>query len=199
MKKFDCHFPTVIYQKDNPKLISESIKIEAKRICFNQGDYAFQSKCISTIKTNNNILELPDFYRIKKIIEESIQEYCKYMKFDMNKSYQIKDSWLNYYQPGMYQESHIHHNSLISGVLYIIGSGLADFYVSSPFYNQQSLLPTFNHENDSFANYNYETVDGRILLFMSSTLHATRPTDKEKVSLSFNITEHKQTHDESAL
>ena len=187
MSNFDALFPTIIYKKDNPKLISESVKILAKRICFEQGDYAFQSKCISTIKTNNNILELPDFYRIKKSVEESIKEYCKYMKFDMNQSYQIKDSCLNNYQPGMYQETHIHHNSLLSGVVYIIGSGLADFYVSNPFYNQQPLLPCFNHENDSFANYNYETFDGRTLLFMSSTLHATRPTDREKISLSFNV------------
>lgn len=187
MNKFDSLFPTVIYKKDNPKLINDSLKIISKKICFEQGDYAFQSKCISTIKTNNNILELPDFHIIKNEVEESIKEYCKYMKFDMNKSYQIQNSWLNYYQPGMYQESHIHHSSLISGVIYIVGSGLADFYVSSPFYNQQSILPCFNHENDSFANYNYETFDGRILLFMSSTLHATRPTNNEKISLSFNI------------
>jgi len=187
MNNFDTLFPTIIYKKDNPKLVSESAKILAKRICFEQGDYAFQSKCISTIKTNNNILEIPDFYRIKKAVEESIKEYCKYMKFDMTKTYQIKDSWLNYYQPGMYQETHMHHNSLISGVVYIVGSGLADFYVSNPFYNQQPILPCYDHKDHSFANYNYETFDGRILLFMSSTLHATRPTNNEKISLSFNI------------
>ena len=77
MSNFDTLFPTIIYKKDNPKLISESVKILAKKICFEQGDYAFQSKCISTIKTNNNILELPDFYRIKKAVEESIKESIK--------------------------------------------------------------------------------------------------------------------------
>ena len=186
MKNFDTLFPTIIYKKDNPKLISESAKILAKRICFEQGDYAFQSKCISTIKSNNKILDLPDFYRIRKAVDESIQEYCKYMKFDMTKSYQIRDSWLNYYQPGMYQETHIHHNSLISGVVYIIGSGLADFYVKSPIIDHQSILPEFKNY-DEFENYNYETIDGRILLFLSSTFHATRPTDREKISLSFNV------------
>ena len=108
------------------------------------------------------------------------------MKFDMNQSYQIKSSWLNYYQPGMYQETHIHHNSLLSGVVYIIGSGLADFYVKSPIVDHQPILPNFQ-DNNSFENYNYETLDGRILIFMSSTFHATRPTDREKISLSFNI------------
>ena len=187
MSNFDTLFPTIIYKKDNPKLISESVKILAKKICFEQGDYAFQSKCISTIKTNNNILELPDFYRIKKAVEESIKEYCKHMKFDMTKTYQIKDSWLNYYQPGMYQETHINHSSLLSGVVYIIGSGLADFYVKSPIMDHQPILPSFQDNNNSFENYNYETLDGRILIFMSSTFHATRPTDREKISLSFNI------------
>ena len=59
--------------------------------------------------------------------------------------------------------------------------------MSSPFYNQQSILPKFKDKNHSFANHNYDTIDGRILLFLSSTQHATRPTDKEKISLSFNI------------
>ncbi len=87
----------------------------------------------------------------------------------------------------MYQETHIHHNSLLSGVVYIIGSGLADFYVKSPVSDHQPILPDFIDERNSFENYNYETIDGRILLFLSSTFHATRPTDREKISLSFNI------------
>lgn len=186
MRSFDTLFPTIIYRKDNPNLITESTKIISKKICFEQGDYAFQSKCISTVKTNNKILDLPDFHEIKKTVENSILEYCKYMKFDTSKPYQIKDSWLNYYQPGMYQETHIHHNSLISGVIYIIGSGLADFYVKSPIVDHQPILPEFKNYEE-FENYNYETKDGRILLFLSSTFHATRPTDREKISLSFNI------------
>jgi|5B_taG_2_1085324.scaffolds.fasta_scaffold111864_1 uncharacterized protein (TIGR02466 family) len=185
--KIDTLFPTTIYRKDCPRLISESLKITARRICLNEGDYEFQSKCISTVRTNCNILEHPEFFRVRKEITKSIQEYCEYLKLDISRKFRVRESWLNCYQPGMYQEGHIHHNSLISGVLYILGSGTADFYVSSPFYNQQSILPEFKDKNHNFANYNYDTIDGRILLFLSSTQHATRPTDKEKISLSFNI------------
>jgi uncharacterized protein (TIGR02466 family) len=185
--KVDTLFPTTIYVKDCPRLIKESLKITARRICLNEGKNEFQSQCISTIRTNSNILNHPDFFKVRKEITKSIQEYCEYLKLDMSKPFRVRDSWLNYYQPGMYQENHIHHNSLISGVLYILGSGAADFYVSSPLHNQQSILPEFRDKHHSFENHNYETIDGRILMFLSSTLHATRPTDREKISLSFNI------------
>ena len=185
--KIDSLFPTTVYVNDCRRLVSESLKITAKRICLEKGEHAFQSQCISTINTECNILNHPDFFKVRNQVSKSIEEYCKYLKLDLSKTYRVKESWLNYYRPGMYQENHIHHNSLISGVLYIVGSGVADFYVSSTLANQQPILPTFDHDNHGFQNYNYETLDGRILLFLSSTQHATRPTDKEKISLSFNI------------
>lgn len=182
----DTLFPTTIYTKDCRNLISEDHKTTAKAICFENGDYEFQSKCISTVRSNLNVLEHPRFDKIKNQINSSIKDFAAYLKLDTSKSYEVEESWLNYYQPGMYQEEHIHHGSLISGVIYIIGSGTADFYVKSPLSDMQSILPVFEH-NSEFENYNYDTIDGRILLFLSSTKHATRPTDKEKISLSFNI------------
>jgi len=186
MSNFDTLFPTIIYKKDNPNLVSDDLKSLARKICFENGDYEFQSKCISTIRTYQKVLDLPEFQEIKTEIQNSIKEYCEYNKFDMSLDYQITSSWLNYYQPGMYQETHIHHSSFLSGVVYIIGSGMADFYVKSPIMDHQPILPRFEC-NSEFENYNYETHDGRILLFMSSTFHATRPTPNEKISLSFNV------------
>jgi len=44
MSNFDTLFPTIIYKKDNPNLVSDDLKSLTRKICFENGDYEFQSK-----------------------------------------------------------------------------------------------------------------------------------------------------------
>lgn len=181
-------FPTVIYQKDNKNLVSNHIIKASKDICKKYGRDTFITKCTTTVETYENVLDLPEFCNIRTFVINGLSDYINFMGFDKTKNYQIKGSWLNYYNPGDLQELHMHHHSMISGCFYILANEEYDFYVRSSSYNQQALLP-FNEIENEYNQHTskFQTTTGKLILFMSSCLHGTIQTEKERISLSFNI------------
>lgn len=181
-------FPTVIYQKDNENLVNKHIIKISKDICKEYGKNSFITKCLTTVETYGNVLDLPEYEDIRTFIISGISDYVNFMGFDKTKNYKIKGSWLNYYSPGDLQELHIHHDSMISGCFYILASDQKDFYVRNPSYNQQAFLPFVESQNEYNENtVTFKTSTGKLILFMSSCLHGTIQSDKERISLSFNV------------
>jgi hypothetical protein len=181
-------FPTVVYQKDDSNLITKEVIKKSRHICSKYGKNTFITKCITTVETFPNILEEPEFAQIKKFVIQSITDYITFMGFSKNKKYEISGSWLNYYKPGETQEMHIHHDNMISAVFYIIANNQQDFYVRNPSYHQQPILPFLDYENEyNQNNVIFNTFPGKLILFMSSTFHGTMSTNKERLSLSFNV------------
>jgi uncharacterized protein (TIGR02466 family) len=181
-------FPTVIYQKNNKKLINQKIIKKSKEICKQYGENIFITKCLTTVYTYPNVLNLPEYSKIKEFITSGVSDYINFMQFDKTKEYKIKGSWLNYYEPGNLQELHMHHDSMISGCFYILANDENDFYVRSSSYTQQAILP-FNEVENEYNQYttSFKTFSGNLILFMSNCLHGTVPSQKERISLSFNI------------
>ena len=181
-------FPTVIYEKKSADLINKEIIDKSMSLCKDYGKNSFITKCLTTVSTFDSVLELPEFQDIKLFILESVSEYLNFMKFDSKREYKISGSWLNYYKPGDLQELHIHHDSMVSGSFYILANEEKDFYIRSPYYNQQAILP-FNEVETEYNQHTHRiiTSPGKLLTFMSSTLHGTIQSDKERLSLSFNI------------
>jgi len=107
------------------------------------------------------------------------------------KAIDIRESWLNFYQPGDSQEIHNHvhavHPSFISGSLYIEApkdSGDIKFY--HPNFN--TAVVTTEQGLETFeASYTPEPY--KIVLFRSHVPHSvtTNNSNKERISLSFNI------------
>jgi len=182
-------FPTVIYEKKSSDLINKKIVDKSMSLCKEYGKNSFITNCLTTVLTFDNVLELPEFKEIKFFILESVSEYLNFMKFDKKREYKISASWLNYYKPGDLQELHIHHDSMVSGSFYLVANDEKDFYIRSPQYNQQAILP-FNEVETEYNQYTHTiiTSPGKLLVFMSSTLHGTIQSKKERLSLSFNIT-----------
>lgn len=181
-------FPTVIYQKDSTNLVNPNIIKKSKSICEEYGKNTFITSCLTTVETFPNVLDLNEFEDIRNFIINGVSEYINFMGFDKTINYKISGSWLNYYNPGDLQELHMHHNSMISGCFYLLSNGENDFYVRNPSYTQQPLLPFLEVDNEYNQNtITFKSTKGKLLLFMSSTLHGTIPTKKERISLSFNI------------
>jgi len=183
-------FPTVIYENYDSTLIDSDLIKFSKNICLKHGKKNFITNCLSTLelKEYENILELKEFCNIKSYIIENIFNYFDFMKFKTDINYQFTSSWLNYYHPGDYQELHIHHNNMISGVFYLIANNEKDFYFRSQLFHQQPILP-YNQKDNEYNQYseNIETFGGKLLLFMSGYLHGTLPSKQERMSISFNI------------
>ena len=100
----------------------------------------------------------------------------------------ITQSWVNYLQPGLSIDRHMHSNSLISGVLYIQAKRELDricFYRNS----FAQLLASV----DQFNIYNALSVCcpvgvGDLILFPSALFHDVGPTTgaHDRISLAFN-------------
>ena len=181
-------FPTVVYTNDNSEIITEEHKELSKQLCHQHGKHAFITKCLTTVNTFDRVLDLPEFLSIRKYAIQGITDYIRFMSFDLNRNYKINGSWLNCYEPGYLQEPHMHHDSMISGVIYITGSNQKDFYFRSPNLNTQPSLPFIEKQTEyNQTDCRYESIDGRIILFMSGALHGTLPVDTERISLSFNV------------
>jgi uncharacterized protein (TIGR02466 family) len=181
-------FPTVIYQKDSKNLISKDIIKKSRSICKEYGKNTFITECLTTVETYQNVLDLKEFEDIRNFIITGVSEFINFMGFDKTRNYKIGGSWLNYYAPGNLQELHMHHNSMISGCFYLLSNGESDFYVRNPSYTQQPLMPFLEVENEYNQNtVTFKSAEGKLILFMSSVLHGTIPTKKERISLSFNI------------
>lgn len=179
-------FPCQVMYKESDLVNDNIIKI-AKNVATKYSDTPFYSKCISTVRTKNDILELPEFQHIKQFLGNLIYVYCDQMRIECSKL-KILDSWLNLYEEHGYQDLHNHQDSMISGVFWIKSSGEKDFILQSPWSLMQPKIPNYIEQNLSNC-YNVEinSLVGKGIVFMSHMLHRTLPTKEERISLSFNV------------
>lgn len=169
-------FPTVVYHKDNSNLITKEIKELSKNYCYQYGKHVFITKCLTTVDSLDTVLDLPEFLDVRNYVIQGISDYIRFMNFDSTKTYKLNGSWLNYYEPGYLQEPHIHHDSMISGILYITGSNQKDLYFKNPNLNTQPSLPFVEKRTEyNEMDYSYESIDGRMIIFMSGSMrHSSR-------------------------
>ena len=180
-------FPTMVMYKDYPNLITKQLQDYSRNILKEYGNKPFYSPCISTVQTYSDILELPEYQEIKQSIIDTVSVYTNTLKID-NNNLSFLDSWLNLYNQHGYQDLHNHHDSMLSGVFYIKSVGNKDFVFQSPWHFQQAKLPNYTEQNlKNSHNIEYNSLEGRLIIFMSNTLHRTLPATEERISLSFNI------------
>ena len=180
-------FPTRIVYKDKPMLITDTVLIKAREILDMHKDKPFYSPCNSTVKTYAQVLELPEFKEIKQFVSEVVSVFFNVHKIDPT-GLNFLDSWLNHYTIGGYQDLHNHHDSMLSGVIYLESAGEKDFVLQAPWHFQQPKLPNYLEQTvDNSHNVDYTTPVGRAIIFMSHALHRTLPATESRISLSFNI------------
>jgi uncharacterized protein (TIGR02466 family) len=144
---------------------------------------------------NHNILNEKIFEDIKEKIENNISSYLfdflKYEKFDLNHCL----SWINRHDPGDWSHPHSHHNSFISGILYLSfpneKCGKTTFSMSEcfPTYTSPSISPD-TVESNIFNSYKFtiEVIENDLVLFPSHLYHevSKNDSDKTRYSLAFN-------------
>ena len=180
-------FPTVVLYKDAPELVTDLVLKKAREILHDHADNPFYSPCNSTVKTFGQVLNLEEFAGIKQFISECVAVFLDVNKINASKL-DFLDSWLNHYTVGGYQDLHMHHNSMLSGVVYLESSGDKDFVLQAPWHFQQPRLPDYLENNlNNSHNVEYNSNVGRAIIFMSHALHRTLPATASRISLSFNI------------
>jgi uncharacterized protein (TIGR02466 family) len=145
---------------------------------------------------DKNVLDRPEFKGIHDLVMNEVNLYTRDV-FRVNKSieFYITNSWVNVHRRGDYCVPHNHHNSLISGVLYL---HVTDTSGDVVFYRDgQSLIPfppALDLEMDSFNIYNcknwgHKPRTNENCLVPSVVKHSVEPneSDEQRWCLAFNV------------
>ncbi len=146
--------------------------------------------------TDKNVLDRPEFAGIRRIVMEQIDVYAREILL-VNESieFYVTNSWINVYRRGEQAGAHMHHNSLISGVLYLNATDAGgDIVFHRDVQSQVPFPPALDLDFDSFNIYNckswgYKPKTNDICLFPSVVSHSVEPNDSDEPrwSLAFNV------------
>ena len=155
-----------------------------KRSGWNNGDISVDTK----------ILESEECLKIKSIIEQELEHFIDALGIRADLKFSIKNSWAVRHHLNDWSQSHIHSNSLFSGILYLkvdsnsgninfrksqnTGLGLASIripYTESNIFNLESYVIT--------------PVENQLVLFPSTLQHSVdiNMSENERYAISFNV------------
>lgn len=145
---------------------------------------------------DKNVLDRPEFAGVREIVLREIGAYAHdVLAVDRNIEFYVTNSWVNVHKRGHQAGAHMHHNSLVSGVLYLRTnerSGNLVFHrevqTHVPFPPALDLdMTAFNIYNCKSWGYQPKTND--ICLFPSVVSHSVDPneSDEDRWCLAFNV------------
>lgn len=144
---------------------------------------------------DKNVLERPELGHIRAVIEREI-EFCARDLYALTTDveFYITNSWVNIYGRGDQAGAHMHHNSLLSGVLYLQATDAGGEIVFHKDMQSQVPFPLAidpdvvaqNIYNCKSWGYKPQTND--ICIFPSALSHSVLPnaSDEARWSLAFN-------------
>jgi len=190
-------FPTVIQVTDvedseafNEHLLKELDKI--RKTTENSLPPSWSCTLYTTIASGFSLLEREEFAGLGNIIIEEATKFANTLRLDLeHHALKLNECWVNIYGLNDSQESHIHQNSVISGIYYVKApKGCAEVLFHSPMADSMLEPPTSEVVSHNTSIVAFTPQPGRIILFRSSLRHSVRanPVEKERVSIAFNIT-----------
>lgn len=142
------------------------------------------------------ILNRPDFSHIHALVMQHIHVYTRdILCVNPCAEFYITNSWINVHKRGDAAGAHIHHNSIISGVLYLaVNEKSGDLVFHRDTLSLLPFPPTIDLEMDSFNIYNcenwsYTPTTNDICLFPSLVNHSANPNEsgEDRWCLAFNV------------
>lgn len=136
------------------------------------------------------VLEKERLSNIKMLVEEALNDYLHQVYEPIN-DLKLKStiSWLNFTEKNQYHHKHNHHNSFVSGCLYINADRKSDCIV----FTKRATGDNFQLQSSEYNPFNSNefTVPvgtGDLVLFPSNLIHSVPKTnhDYTRVSLAFN-------------
>jgi uncharacterized protein (TIGR02466 family) len=145
---------------------------------------------------DKRVLDRPEFGHVRAIVMKELDRYTREL-LAVNKriEFYITDSWINVHRRGHTAGPHVHHNSLISGVLYLQAPpNSGDLVFHRELLSLVPFPPALDLDVDSFNIYNckswgFKPTTNDICLFPSVVMHSVDPSesDEERWSLAFNV------------
>jgi uncharacterized protein (TIGR02466 family) len=154
------------------------------------GSYSFLSS------VDKKVLHRPEFKHVHDIVMREIEIYTReLLAVSRSVEFYITDSWINRYRRGQAAGPHLHHNSLISGVLYLHAADrCGDLVFHRDVLSLIPFPPALDLDIDKFNIYNCKSwghtpKTNDICLFPSVVSHSVDPneSDEERWCLAFNV------------
>ena len=163
--------------------------------CLELRDSGFPNRRLSNVggwqSDNIDLLQFPEFNSAYEIILSCMEEVrvSIHHKFKL----MIDNIWLNINEKGHYNNSHVHPNSTLAGVLYLQcdeDSGRIGFMNDNSVKKHYPF--NFYHETTIFSDYAYYTPEtGMSIVFPSWTDHFVEQSlsDIPRISIAYNLKE----------
>jgi uncharacterized protein (TIGR02466 family) len=154
------------------------------------GSYNFLSS------VDKNVLDRPEFKHVHDLVMKEVTVYAReFLRVSERIEFYVTNSWVNVHGRGHSAGSHMHHNSLISGVLYLqVAETTGDLVFHRDVLSVIPFPPALDLDVDAFNIYNckswgYQPKTNDICLFPSVVAHSvdTNESDNERWSLAFNV------------
>lgn len=155
------------------------------------------------INTNHYILDTPGLENFKQELTGVINEYFDMVYMPVNPlELYITTSWVNKTYKGEHHHPHSHHNSLLSGTLYL--DVQEDDEITLIRYIETKLLftiPTRQENAVNITEHSLKVKNNHVVIFPSNLSHRVSPKISEgtRLSLSFNTFAHGTVGDVNAL
>lgn len=173
--------PVVIfkYEENYEKELNYIRKIDYRNKSDNTFSYNLQS-------VDTFLLDKEELSKIKIFIEESIDFYAKNI-IKSSQQLVITQSWSNKNSKNQSHHTHIHPNSIASGVFYFKINKLPPIRFKNNKINTFGMEVTEQNNFNSFEFY-LPANDGELIIFPSDLEHSVpvNNSDEERISLSFN-------------
>ena len=181
-------FPTLIHAKD-VKLDNELFEKEI--IEWSKQDKGLQKTNVNGWHSETNMHTMEPF---KTLVDELYKMQHEIYKQEwLDKEPILGNMWANINYPGGYNRSHIHPNSLFSGVYYVkCKSNSGRLVFDDPRSGIQHTMPIrkkINLPNHLCRSAEIEPIPGRLVMFPAWLWHhvATNLSNDIRISISFNF------------
>jgi len=136
------------------------------------------------------VLENPRLSDLKKLINEALNDYLKQIYYPINDVKLLSTiSWLNFTDKTQYHHKHYHHNSIVSGCLYINAKRESDcIFFTKRATGENWQLQANNYNAFNSNEFTLPVHTGDLVLFPSNLIHSVPQTDHDytRISLAFN-------------
>lgn len=155
-------------------------------------DYKYDVRENTGNITTNDVfvLENPRLSNLKRLVNESLNDYLKQIYHPINDVKLLTTiSWLNFTDKTQYHHKHCHHNSIVSGCLYINARRESDCIVFTRRATGENWQIQPNNYNAFNSNeFSVPVNTGDLVLFPSNLIHSVPKTDHDymRISLAFN-------------
>ena len=145
---------------------------------------------------DKKVLDRPEFRHVHEIVMRQVDAYAReLLRVSRAIEFYVTDSWVNVHRRGHSAGSHVHNNSLISGVLYLqVTETTGDLVFHRDLHSLIPFPPALDLDMDSFNLYNCKSWSDKpktndIILFPSVVMHSADPndSDEERWCLAFNV------------